>query len=245
MAHVLMIIAALALVSLVYAFEDDAAARHRPARAAPWRRPETRALPGSRLKLAATGDRATGLVLSTGDLNEFSGGSGWWEQYLNLWADCPVPVYHQLGNHDNTWRCARPKLRDLHGSAFYAFERAGIKFIGWDTATPQDPRPSIAEEGVRWLEGELDATPADQPIVFFCHHAPDGREFAGAYDRARLLDLLQTRNVALVLVGHGHSARAWRVEGLDVVMGGAHSGRVRASGSSRSWTGAAGVPSLR
>lgn len=226
MARVLMIIAALALASLVYTFEDvtllhvtDLHVPHALAQT----RETLAALPfGEPIELQPYGVTvpAPGLVLSTGDLNEFSGGSGWWEQYLNLWADCPVPVYHQLGNHDNTWRCARPKLRDLHGSAFYAFERAGIKFIGWDTATPQDPRPSIAEEGVRWLEGELDATPADQPIVFFCHHAPDGREFAGAYDRARLLDLLQTRNVALVLVGHGHSARAWRVEGLDVVMGG-------------------------
>ncbi|MFP4249318.1 MAG: PQQ-binding-like beta-propeller repeat protein [Armatimonadota bacterium] len=164
-------------------------------------------------------------ILSTGDLNEFSGGNGWWEQYLDLWSDITPPVYHQLGNHDNTWRCARPALRDLHGSAFYAFERAGVKFIGWDTATPQDPRPSIAEEGLRWLTEEFARTPPEQPVVFFGHHALDGREFAGAYDRARLLDLLQTRNVVLMLVGHGHNARAWQVEGFDVVMGGSTFGK--------------------
>lgn len=168
---------------------------------------------------------APSLILSTGDLNEFSGGRGWWEQYLGLWDEITPPVYHQLGNHDNTWRCARPALRDLHGNAFYAFEQAGVKFIGWDTATPQDPRPSIAEEGIRWLAEEFARTPAEQPVVFFGHHALDGREFAGAYDRARLLDLLQTRNVVLMLVGHGHNARAWQIEGFDVVMGGSTFGK--------------------
>ncbi len=177
---------------------------------------------GGPLELAPYGVTVPGpsLVVVTGDLNEFGGGGGWWEQYLELWQGLSIPIYHQLGNHDNTWECGRPRLRELHGSAFYAFEQAGIKFIGWDTATPQDPRPSIAEEGLRWLTVEFVRTPPDQPIIFFCHHAPDGREFAGAYDRARLLDLLRTRNVVLLLVGHGHSARAWQVEGLDVVMGG-------------------------
>lgn len=159
-------------------------------------------------------------VIITGDLNEFGGGRGWWEQYLGLWRDFPLPIYHQLGNHDNTWRCGRPRLRELHGGVFYAFEKAGVKFIGWDTATPQDPRPSIAEEGVRWLTAEFARTPLEQPVIFFCHHPPDSREFAGPYDRARLLDLLRTRNVVLVLVGHGHKARTWQVEGFDVVMGG-------------------------
>ncbi len=173
---------------------------------------------------------APSFVLSTGDLDEFSGGRGWWRQYLDLWQSFPLPVYHQLGNHDNTWRCGRPRLRALHASVFYAFEQAGVKFIGWDTATPQDPRPSIAEEGLRWLAAEFERTPPEQPIILFCHHPLDGREFAGAWDRARLLDLLRTRNVVVVLVGHGHQARAWQVEGLDLVMGGSTWGDSRGFG---------------
>ena len=156
----------------------------------------------------------------TGDLNEFSGGGGWWEGYEKLWAGLNIPLYHQLGNHDNTWDCGRPRLRKLHGGAFYAFERAGIKFIAWDTATPQDPRPSTATEGLLWLQGQFAATAPDQPIMLLFHHSLDGREFASAYDRMRLLEMLKTRNVVLLLVGHGHAARAWQVDGIDTVMGG-------------------------
>lgn len=106
-------------------------------------------------------------AIVTGDLNEFSGGSGWWERYCELWRAVSFPVYHQFGNHDNTWDCGRPRLRQLHGSAFYAFEQSGIKFIGWDTATPQDPRPSVATEGLRWLEAEFTSSP-----VSYCHLCP-------------------------------------------------------------------------
>lgn len=170
------------------------------------------------------------LAIVTGDLNEFGGGSGWWEQYLSLWANCAIPVYHQLGNHDNTWECARPRLRSVGQAPFMAFETGGVKFIGWDTATPQDPRPSIAAEGLRWLETEFARTPAAQPVIFYCHHPLDGREFAGEYDRARLLDLLATRNVVLMLVGHGHAVRAWQVAGMDSAMGGSSWGDRRGYG---------------
>jgi len=187
---------------------------------------------GQEIELAPWGVTvpAASFIISTGDLNEFGGGSGWWGQYLGLWAGIDLPVYLQLGNHDNTWRCGRPRLRERHGSAFYALEQGGVKIIGWDTATPQDPRPSIAEEGLRWLTAEFGRTPPEQPVIVFLHHALDGREFAGAWDRARLLDPLHTRNVVLVLVGHGHNARAWQVEGLDTVMGGSTWGDRRGFG---------------
>ncbi len=161
----------------------------------------------------------------TGDLNEFSGGAGAWEQYLGLWSGLGVPVYHQLGNHDNTWDCGRHRLAALYGSPFYSFDAAGITFIGWDTATPQDPRPSITTEALEWLKSLMSQMPAGQPVIFFCHHPLDGREFAGAWERARLLDVLQYYNTVLVLVGHGHGARAWQVENLDMVMGGSTYGK--------------------
>ncbi len=173
---------------------------------------------------------AAAFAIITGDLNEYGGGNGDWEGYMAMFEALPFPRYLQLGNHDNTWDCGRPRLRRLHGSAFYAFEQAGLKFIGFDTASPQDPRPSIAREGLLWLGEELAKTPPQQPIVFFCHHPLQGTEFASAYDIARLLDLLSTRNVALILLGHGHGARAWQTGGIDTVMGGSTYGDTRGFG---------------
>ncbi len=163
---------------------------------------------------------APAFAFVTGDLTEFGGGDGNWEKYLSLWTGLPYRVHHLAGNHDNTWDAIRPRLERLEGGDCYAFEQFGCKFIGWDTASPQDPRPSIATEGLSWLETEFARTPPGQPVFLFCHHPLDGSEFASDYDRARLLDILRTRNVVLLLVGHGHGVRAWQIEGLDTVMGG-------------------------
>ncbi|MEN6547043.1 MAG: PQQ-binding-like beta-propeller repeat protein [Armatimonadia bacterium] len=169
-------------------------------------------------------------ALVTGDLNEFGGGDGNWQGYLDLWKAWPRPVHHQLGNHDNTWDCNRPRLERLEGSAFYAFSHGGAKFIGFDTATPQDPRPSVATEGLRWLTKELAGTPAEQPVFFFCHHPLNSTEFASAHARERLQELLQTRNVVLILDGHGHGMTHRMVGGFDAVMGGSTYGPRRGYG---------------
>jgi outer membrane protein assembly factor BamB len=170
---------------------------------------------------------APSFVVATGDVNEFGGGSGFWEQYLSLWKQIPLPVYNLPGNHDNTWECMRPRLRAAGQAPFMALERGGVKIILWDTATPQDPRPSVATEGLRWLEQELSRTPPEQPVIFCCHHPLDGTEYGGAYERARLLDVLATRNVVAMLVGHGHGIRHWVHDGFDVCMGGSTYGAKR------------------
>lgn len=184
-------------------------------------------LPRGPVSLEGVTVPAPRFVMVTGDLNEYGGGGGAWEGYMKLWQETRIPVYHLLGNHDNTWDCGRPRLRRLYGRAFYSFAVGNAKMIAFDTATPQDPRPSIPTEGLLWLKEELARTPAGQWVFFCCHHPLDGEEFASHYDLARLLDLLRTRNVVLLMVGHGHSARGWSIGGLDATMGGCSFGRTR------------------
>lgn len=163
---------------------------------------------------------APSLALATGDLTEFGGGRGAWEQCLELFQGLPSPVHLELGNHDNTWDPLRPQLVAREGGDCYAFDFQGARFIGFDTATLGDPRPSVPTEGLNWLRAQFARTPPEQPIFFFCHHPLEGTEFSSPADCARLLDLLRTRNVVLALVGHGHSVRAWKIGGVDFVMGG-------------------------
>lgn len=179
-------------------------------------------LPGTEAKVPAPA-----FAIATGDLNEFGGGRGDWEGLSELLKGLPLRVHLQLGNHDNTWDCGRERLRKLEGSPFYAFQYGGAKFIGFDTATPQDPRPTAATEGLNWLRRELARTPPAQPVFFFCHHPLNGTEFASSFARERLLEVLRTRNVVLALVGHGHSAVAQRYDALDAVMGGSTYGDKR------------------
>jgi outer membrane protein assembly factor BamB len=157
-------------------------------------------------------------IIVTGDLTEFGGGS--WEHHLALWAGLAVPIHQVLGNHDNTWDCCRPRLRKRRGQAYYSFDQFGCHFAGLDTATPQDPRPSIGEEQLFWLRKDLEAAGAEKPVFLFFHHPLGAKEFASRYDSDRLADLVRPFNVALILMGHGHAARHQRYSGLDQVMGG-------------------------
>ena len=163
---------------------------------------------------------APSFAIATGDLTEFGGLNGWWEDYRKLWQGAPFPVFQQSGNHDSTWACQRYRIRELHGGSYYSFDRNGCHFIGWDSATPQDPRPSFGEEGMRWLREDLKRVDKVTPIFLFCHHPIDSKEFASLYERDRLLDALRPYNLTLLLVGHGHAAQHRVVAGVDQVMGG-------------------------
>lgn len=159
-------------------------------------------------------------AIATGDVTEFGGLKGAWEQYLGLWAGAPFSVYHVEGNHDATWACQRFHIRELHGGTFYSFDRFGCHFVGLDSATPQDPRPSFGEDQLRWLRSDLKPLSPETPVFLCFHHPLHSNEFASPLERDRLLDLLRPYNVALLLVGHGHRAEHRVIAGIDQVMGG-------------------------
>lgn len=163
---------------------------------------------------------APSFVIATGDLTEFGGLNGWWEQYQGLWRGAPFPVYQVCGNHDSTWASQRFQIRKLHGGPFYSFDQSGCHFIGWDSASVQDPRPSFGEEELNWLREDLKRVSKTTPVFLYCHHPIDGNEFASMYERDRLLDVLRPYNLVLLLVGHGHAVQHRVVAGVDQVMGG-------------------------
>lgn len=163
---------------------------------------------------------APSFSIATGDLTEFGGLNGWWDQYLELWRGAPFPTYHVSGNHDSTWASQRYQIRKLHGGAFYSFDYANCHFIGWDSASVQDPRPSFGEEELNWLRRDLKRISKSTPVFLYCHHPIDSGELASLHERDRLLDVLRPYNLALLVVGHGHRVQHRVVAGVDQVMGG-------------------------
>jgi outer membrane protein assembly factor BamB len=159
-------------------------------------------------------------AIVTGDLNEFGGGSGAWEEYLSYWKDCGIPVHHGLGNHDNTWRANIKSLRDLGQGPYYSFDGHGCHFVCLMTATPQDPRPSVSEEELLWLKRDLAKAGRATPVFVFFHHPLPGTEFASRYDYDRLLDVLHQYNTVLLMAGHSHGHVYRTVEGIDQTTGG-------------------------
>jgi len=164
--------------------------------------------------------KAPSFVIATGDLTEFGAGAGTWEKYLSYWEGVDLPVYQVAGNHDNTWDSIRYHLRAMGKSPYFSFDAHGCHFIGLDSATVQDPRPSFGQEQIEFVRKDLAKVAKDTPIFVFFHHPMDTNEFASDYDKDRLLDLFEGHNLALLLVGHGHAARTIKYASVDDVMGG-------------------------
>jgi outer membrane protein assembly factor BamB len=161
-----------------------------------------------------------GFVIVTGDMNEFGGGSGGWEEYLSYWKGCTIPVYHGLGNHDNTWHANLKFLRDLGLGPCYSFDKYGCHFVSLMTPTLQDPRPSVGEEEMIWLRQDLAKVTPRTPVFVYFHHPLPGSEFASRYDYDRLLDVLHRYNTVLLMAGHSHGHVHRTVEGIDETTGG-------------------------
>jgi len=156
----------------------------------------------------------------SGDLNEFGGGSRWWDEYISYWRDSPFPAYHALGNHDNAWFSGIRGLRDLKQGPYYSFDHSGCHFVVLMTPTAQDPRPSIGEEQIAWLVDDLKKIGPTTPLFVAFHHPLLGSEFASAYDCERLLDVLHRYNTVLMMAGHSHGHVHQLVAGLDQTTGG-------------------------
>jgi outer membrane protein assembly factor BamB len=159
-------------------------------------------------------------AIVTGDLTEFGGGNGWWQEYLSYWNGCGIKVYHGLGNHDNTWHANIKNIRDAGLAPYYSFDQHGCHFVSLTTATAQDPRPSVAEEQLIWLKQDLEKVSPRTPVFAYFHHPLGGSEFASRYDYDRLLDILRGYNTVLLLAGHSHGYAYRPIEGIDQTTGG-------------------------
>lgn len=159
-------------------------------------------------------------VAATGDLVEYGTIGRTWSHFEALWKPLSVPLYLVAGNHDNTWHSVTPYLRKRHGGDHYSFDRFGCHFAMIDSASLQEPVPSLEARTLNWLRADLERVPAETPVFVFQHHPLGTNEFATPLEQIRFLELLRGRNVTLLLMGHGHGVRAERWNGLDSVMGG-------------------------
>ncbi|HEY3298301.1 MAG TPA: PQQ-binding-like beta-propeller repeat protein, partial [Armatimonadota bacterium] len=159
-------------------------------------------------------------VIETGDMTEFGPKNGAWDTLDSYYSCTSLPRYRSLGNHDGTWRSLSPELTKLYGAPYYSFDKSGCHFVILDSAGLQSPRPVLSPQELDWLRADLKSVAKDTPIFVGMHHPIDCSEFSSRYEVDRLLDILRPYNVALLMVGHGHSARYTKFDGVDMVEGG-------------------------
>ena len=166
-----------------------------------------------------TGTPAPAFAIVTGDLTEFGQGEGY-ATFGKWFADWTIPIHLVPGNHDNTWWLLRPTLQKRPDGLPWSFDHGGVHFVGLDSAGRGDPRPDFGLEELDWLSADLAKLPAGMPVILAFHHPLQGSEWSSPRAYERLLERLAPYNIALMLVGHGHSAVRLRFGDYDAVEGG-------------------------
>jgi Icc protein len=93
-----------------------------------------------------------------------------------------------------------------------------------DSSIPRRDDGYLADSTLAWLAAELDATPADVPVLVAFHHPPVELHVPGAdairqFGAERLAAVLTGRaNVVALLAGHAHTAAATRFAGLPLLV---------------------------
>jgi 3',5'-cyclic AMP phosphodiesterase CpdA len=154
-------------------------------------------------------------IIASGDLVD----RGEVEEYVELqrlMADCEIPIYYAVGNHDD--RAAFLSIfsgpgaqTDPNGFVQYAVDFGPMRMVVCDTLDgPNDGE--YCERRAAWLAETLDAEP-DKPTAVIIHHPPipSGIQWMDPDPNApwigRLAGVLKGRDqVQTILCGHIHRA---------------------------------------
>jgi len=169
-------------------------------------------------------------------------------------AECSLPVYYTLGNHDIWWNEA-DKGQALYGkkysldqlgltTPYYSFEKGGWKFIVLDSVHLDIDGTwyigKLGNEQFQWLQGQLQATPSNMPVCVLSHipiltatnliedDIVNKWEMTGGdmhTDTAKIISLFyKYPNVRLCLSGHIHLREKLVYNDVTYVCDGAVSG---------------------
>jgi Icc protein len=149
----------------------------------------------------------TGDLIDRGTLEEY-------EELKQILADCEIPLYYGLGNHDNreNFRKAFPGTPvDENGFVQYAFMLGDLRVIMCDTLEGKE-HGGFCEKRAAWLTETLAEAP-DTPTLLALHHPPIASgivwmdEPADAPWKVRLGNVIRgQQQIKGIICGHMHRA---------------------------------------
>lgn len=155
-------------------------------------------------------------VILTGDITEL-GTDEELKLAKRLLDSLKIPWYIIPGNHDSGWsESGGQNFITFFGYDKFVFDHAGIRFMG--CASGPYVRMSdghVPRDAVIWIDSVLQATPPNQPVIFFNHYPLD----SGLDNWYEITDRLRKKYILAVLCGHGHANRQMVVDGIPAFMG--------------------------
>ncbi len=172
------------------------------------------------------------LILAKGDLTRDSEPVEFHEVGRML-ADSPVPVEVILGNHDVRHRINGTAILARHGIAVAqtatAVDLPGLRIILAHTPMPTERRGRLGKKQLDRIATLAAGAPSSEgrppgPVVVAVHHAPQRTPVATHYppglyaaESRRFVAALREANpTALIIAGHTHRNRCYRIDGVMV-----------------------------
>ena len=163
-------------------------------------------------------DEELQFVIHTGDLTE-KGLNAELNQYYRYTGDCKLPVYSIPGNHDTKWTESGMETfkSKNNGATHFSFNFKGYHFVGLNSGIPMRGGGGYIDPSeLTWLQNDLEQLPGNTPIIACVHHPADA---GGVFNNWQFLDILKEYHTIFIMVGHGHSNRAYTFEGIPGAMG--------------------------
>lgn len=162
-------------------------------------------------------DSSLAFVVITGDITEF-GSDDELRSAKSLFDKLTKPWYIIPGNHDAGWsESGSNSFKKIFGAETFQFVHNNYVFIG--TASGPNMRMSpgqVPREQVVWLDSILKSLKDKSMPVIYLNHYPQDSSLNNWYE---VIERLKTRNIQLILCGHGHANRSMSFEGIPAVMG--------------------------
>lgn len=156
-------------------------------------------------------------VILSGDITEFGADK---ELHLakQILDSLNKPLHVIPGNHDANWsESGGNSVITTFGAETFSFQYGGYLFLGTASGPFMRMGPGqIPREDIVWLDSVLtNMQDTTMPIVFVNHYPLD----PGLNNWYEAINLLKTRNIQLILCGHGHHNHRYNFEGIPAVMG--------------------------
>ena len=162
------------------------------------------------------GNDAIQFVIISGDITEF--GSDEEIKLAKQILDSLNKAWFIIpGNHDSNWsESGANSFKEYFGNETFSFSAGKYLFVGTHSGPNMRMSPGqIPRENIVWLDSVIKATPESTPIIFVNHYPQD----SSLNNWFEAIDILKTKNIQLILCGHGHNNRIMNFEGIPGIMG--------------------------
>lgn len=152
-----------------------------------------------------------------------------YDRYREAASAFAVPLFNLPGNHEHVAtnvadadktdpRYGKGLYRQVFGPTYYSWDWAGVHCLALDgTRVPY--KEELGADQLAWLAEDLQAQPAEKPLLMFCHQA-----LFSIADAKELASVLGARKVLGAFCGHLHKTFTAEQPGYPVYMSGAMSG---------------------